>query len=896
MLKTTLFQKIPTFNHYYKKLWLIAIITFAYANVFAQTIYNIDDPEKLKDVIYEAGDVIILKNGTYTTDERMILLGSGTAENPVTFRAETPGGVIFTGGPRLTIGGESENGVKIATGEYLVVDGLHWKGGYGASNFIEFRNGYDYAHHSTIQNCVIDGLGVEQSELDEDLASEQITKHRWIALYGTYNTVINCSFMNKVTAGAIVLGEYSYNAFPNVPDGEPEINNSCAVVGHSIMKNYFYNFEKMTELYGTKANGDPLSNAGDSETIRIGTSSYQMVNSNVTVSNNYFVKSDGENEIITNKSKGNTYTNNTFRRCRGSLVLRHGSYATVDGNYFLGEDVDGTGGIRITDSEHTITNNYIQDCVTKLSNAKWNNGITFIGGSEDADVTCGTDDTSNGYQESKNINLSNNTIINTNAPLFYNEDKGSEDPTGTVSNNLIYFTTSNPNLSDVISGDSVNAFDNLGTGLTYSGNVYTGTTLGATTSGFTEQAGITATAYGEIFTFSGTGSSGKGANMGAYEPATDAMVGYGIGACFIDYEGKSILDGNCTIEVIESLTISSLSPLTPEAGNYDITVNANVSWTALSNDGWISIDTNSGTGNATVSVSVTENTTTNQRIGTVTFTQVAGGDDIVRTLTVTQEGADLTDIYDLINTGTGLPTDKVTVDSFSKENGSKSPPELAIHSLDKDLDTEWAADDGGLVDGVKGDGEYIIYNLGSIHHLDLIQFNTTNKSDPFGIQIWVSTNGTDFSMVLPTSGDILLTATGTTDFNQYQVDVNAQYVKLIGFGRFDSGGTTRKSAWTAITEIEFYGTPNLSTKENSFNKISIHPVPTKDILNISNLNSSIKSISIYNIFGQKIISKKINANLFNIEVNTSSLSNGMYLIQFSTENKGNIPKAFIVSH
>ena len=268
--------------------------------------YEIDDPEDLRNVFYQPGDEIILKNGTYTTDERLRFLGSGTKENPVVFRAETPGGVIFTGGPRLTIGGEKDNNIGV-TGEYLVVDGFHWKGGYGASNFIEFRNGYDYAYHCTIQNCVIDGLGVEPSERAEDLADGQITKHRWIVLYGRYNTVINCSFMNKTSAGAIILAEYAYNAFPNVPDGQPEVNNSCELVGHTISNNYFYNFEKMDSS---------LSNAGDSETIRIGTSEYQMVNSGATVSNNYFVQSDGENEIITNKSKNNTYFNNTFRRCR----------------------------------------------------------------------------------------------------------------------------------------------------------------------------------------------------------------------------------------------------------------------------------------------------------------------------------------------------------------------------------------------------------------------------------------------------------------------------------------------------------------------------------------------------------------------------------------------------
>ncbi|GAA3637881.1 chondroitinase-B domain-containing protein [Flavivirga jejuensis] len=869
--------------------------------VIGQTTYNITDPESLKDVIYEPGDVIILKNGTYTTDERIIFLGSGTADNPVIFRAETPGGVIFTGGPRLTIGGETDDDTedKIATGEYLVVDGFHWKGGYGASNFIEFRNGENYAHHSTIQNCAIDGLGIEPDELTDDLANEQIPKHRWIVLYGTYNTVINCSFMNKKSAGAIILGEYSYNAFPIVPDGEPQINNSCAIVGHTIANNYFYNYEKITELYPyTKANGDPYSNSGDSETIRIGTSSYQMVNSNATVSNNYFVQSDGENEIITNKSKGNTYTNNTFRRCRGSLVLRHGSFATVDGNYFLGEDIDGTGGIRITDSEHTITNNYIQDCITVASNAKWNNGITFMGGSEDADVSCSSDDVSSGYQESKNINLSNNTIINTNAPLFYNEDKGSEDPTGTVSNNLIYFAASDPNLTDVISGDSASAFDNLGTALTYTGNVYTGTSLGATTTGFSVEAGITATADGEIFTFSGTGSDDKGAVMGSYEPTTDAMVGYGIGACFLDYAGDNIIGGDCTIEVIESLTISSLTPLSPEAASYDVTVNANVSWTAASSDTWITININSGTGNETVSVTVTENTDINARAGTVTFTQDPGGDDIERVLNVTQNGVNLTDLYDLINTGTGLPTDKVTVHSFSKENSSKD--ELAIKSLDKDMDTEWTADDGAVLPSdYKGDGEYVIYDLGSTHHLNMIQFNTTNKSDAFGIQIWVSTTGTDPSdfttKILPTSGDLLFTATNTTDFNQYLVDVDARYVKLIGYGRFNSAGDNRESAWTAITEIEFYGSDSLSADEADLNNsIVLYPMPAKNILYVKNSKNIINDMQIYSLDGRSILKKTINST--SLEIDTSLISNGTYIINLSSENHQNISKMIIVSH
>ncbi|PQV51370.1 poly(beta-D-mannuronate) lyase [Jejuia pallidilutea] len=885
-----------------KKITFLFLLLFS-ASVLGQTTYNIDDPEAVRDVIYQPGDVIILKNGTYTTDERIRFLGSGTAENPVILRAETPGGVIFTGGPRLTIGGETDDttGDKIATGEYLIVDGFHWKGGYGASNFIEFRNGTDYAHHSTIRNCAIDGLGIEPDELAEDLLDEQIPKHRWIVLYGTYNSVINCTFMNKVSAGAIILGEYSYNAFPVVPDGEPEINNSCAEVGHTIMNNYFYNYEKMTEKYGRKANGDELSNAGDSETIRIGTSSYQMVNSNVTVSNNYFVQADGENEIITNKSKGNTYTNNTFRRCRGSLVLRHGSYATVDGNYFLGEDVEGTGGIRISDSYHTITNNYIQDCITVNDFAKWNNGITFIGGGANADVSCTTDDTSNGYQESNSITLSNNTIVNTNAPLFYNVNTdNNNDITGTVSNNLIYFEAGNPNITPIISGDDPTSYANIGSTLTYNGNVYTGTTLGETNAGFSEETGITANADGEIFTFSGTGTTGKGADMGAYSPATDAMVGYGIGACFLDYTGSGITNGDCTIEVIETLTVSSLPPLNPNAGSYDVSVNANVSWTALSNDDWISIDVASGTGATTVSVTVTENTETTERVGTVTFTQIPGGDDIVRTLTVTQEGADLTDIYNLINDVPG--GGPVSIHSFSKEQvDGTSKFNYAANTLDKDTGTQWTADDGDiLVDDYKGDGEYVIFDLGEAYNLDLIRIATDDKSDPYGLQIWISTTGTnpaDFTMLLPTSGDLLITTTTGTrdDYDQYEITANARYVKLMSFGRFNTAGDSRKSVWTNITEIEFFGTASaLSINDMSKEDIKLFPNPVRNgMLYLSKTNNNLDKLTIYNISGKAILTKNLNARLSKETIDVSSISEGFYFVEIVKGSSKHISKIII---
>lgn len=167
--------------------------------------------------------------------------------------------------------------------------------------------------------------------------------------------------------------------------------------------------------------------------------------------------------------------------------------------------------------------------------------------------------------------------------------------------------------------------------------------------------------------------------------------------------------------------------------------------------------------------------------------------------------------YDLINTGDA--NDPVTVSSYSKQQDENHPSpktNYATNTLDKDNATVWAADDDDVLSGdYKGDGEYIIYDLGASQDVRLIQFTTTSKSDSFGYQVWVSTTGTDagdFTKILPTTGDILLTLINSTEFNQYEIQdgVNARYIKIIGFGRFNTAGDTRTSAWNAIGEIEFY--------------------------------------------------------------------------------------------
>ena len=320
----------------------------------------------------------------------------------------------------------------------------------------------------------------------------------------------------------------------------------------------------------------------------------------------------------------------------------------------------------------------------------------------------------------------------------------------------------------------MDAYDEIGTQLTFSGNIYDGTALGQTVSGFSETR-ITLTKNGEVYSHDRTGFGAVIPNT----PITDNMVGYGIGVCFLDYQANLISNSDCTVivEEVETLNVSTIPTLAYYDQDVEVAVTANIDWTAVVNNDWISIDTNSASDTIVITVSVTENTDSVTRSGSITFYQDNG--DIERVLTITQSGPEIIDLYTLINTGEA--DDPVSVFEFSdQEVNGFDKFNYAINTLDKDNSTVWAADDN------EGDGEYIIYDLGAKFSLDLVQFTTTNKTDPFAYQILVSDTGTedsDFTLVLPTSGSYILSDTATTDFNRYEVNVDAQYVKILGYGR-----------------------------------------------------------------------------------------------------------------
>jgi len=72
----------------------------------------------------------------------------------------------------------------------------------------------------------------------------------------------------------------------------------------------------------------------------------------------------------------------------------------------------------------------------------------------------------------------------------------------------------------------------------------------------------------------------------------------------------------------------------------------------------------------------------------------------------------------------------------------------------------------------------------------------------------------------------------------------------------------------------------LSTVDNTIDGFTFYPNPTMDVLNLR-ANSSIDTVELYNMLGQKVISQEIGATTS--QVNVSNLATGTYIMKVTAE-------------
>lgn len=277
----------------------------------AIVVKNIEELNKVLNNVLLPGKEIVLANGIWENVE-IKFYGKGTKEAPITLKAETPGSVFIVGASNLKIGGS-----------YLEISGLHFKNGHTPlKNVIQFKISNDsIANHCKVTQCVIE----EFTQPDRDVSDH------WIEFWGRNNELSNCYITGKSNFGPTVMVRLE--------------GNENIYTYHKIVNNHF----------GPR----PRKGGPHGETLQIGDSETSMTPAYVNVSNNFFERCNGEVEIISSKSNFNEFRNNVFFESEGSLVLRHGNYAVIDGNVFIGNDnSEFIGGIRVINTGHWITNNY----------------------------------------------------------------------------------------------------------------------------------------------------------------------------------------------------------------------------------------------------------------------------------------------------------------------------------------------------------------------------------------------------------------------------------------------------------------------------------------------------------------------------------------------------------
>lgn len=400
-----------------------------------------------------AGDTILMKNGSWFS-QSISFKGIGTVSEPIVLLAQTPGQVILSGNSKLSF-----------SGSYLEVSGLFFKDGtLSGSEVVSFRtSSTEFANHCRVTNTAI----VNYNPTDPTVDS------KWVSLYGEGNQVDHCSFENKTNSGTLLVVWLKSGIEPK----------------HVIEQNYFGYRNSNLDQDGSAINGQ--------EIIRIGDSSTSMQTASVTVRGNFFEKCNGEIEIISNKSCGNLYSNNLFLECVGVLTLRHGNNCTVEGNYFFGNGVSSTGGVRIIGENHRVFNNYFE----KLRGTNFRAALCMVRGKENSVL--------NDYFQVKNALVAFNTMVDCEQSftINYNSSEYTLPPIGTViaHNHVFNSTASNTNIviSQSDAAMDVTWKNNLMNQGLYSNFIYT-----------TNQV---VTGQNPLMTLSGT-------TINMYEPATGSAL------------------------------------------------------------------------------------------------------------------------------------------------------------------------------------------------------------------------------------------------------------------------------------------------------------------------------------------------------------------------------------
>jgi poly(beta-D-mannuronate) lyase len=282
-----------------KKIFGSILLLVATQTAIATTI-TVASTDELKSAIGKAkpGDVILVKDGVYSTTSQIDINCAGTKEHPIVISAQNFGAAEITGNGGFNL---------VSPAAYVIIRNFTFthaaskaKSSSGSA-FCRWTNNV-FETPGEGENLTIAG---NDTEVDHNTFRNKNAMGRFLAIRGAGNQIAERLWIHH---------------------------------------NYF------------KSHKDQGGKNG-AEAFQFGLSGFSLSSSNSIVEYNLFEDCAGENELISIKASAVSLRYNTIRDCPAQTTLRHGNKCQVYGNYFLN-----TPGLRFFGDDHIIHSNYFENC------------------------------------------------------------------------------------------------------------------------------------------------------------------------------------------------------------------------------------------------------------------------------------------------------------------------------------------------------------------------------------------------------------------------------------------------------------------------------------------------------------------------------------------------------
>jgi poly(beta-D-mannuronate) lyase len=262
------------------------------------------------------GDSIVLRNGIWTNISLANhLIPTATAAAPINIRAQTPGQVFITG----------PSTIFDVRGSHYSVSGLRFQDTNDTLKALRFRGDNARVYDNLVLN------------------------------FGRYNQIL----WDVQDTAANPTSSFDHNFLAGKKDR-----------GVSIVLDGSLNAQIKNNFFGQRDRGGPSGQTNGWETIRIGNSNISAQTLGAVIQNNYFEATEGEEEIVSDKTQNNFILNNTFQNItKGRVTARLGGGGLYEGNYFLNALGFRVGNADDTIPDHpglVIRNNYLEGPNAKI--------------------------------------------------------------------------------------------------------------------------------------------------------------------------------------------------------------------------------------------------------------------------------------------------------------------------------------------------------------------------------------------------------------------------------------------------------------------------------------------------------------------------------------------------